>query len=38
MKKDLIGLSFDALQNELVALGEKPFRAKQLWHCIYNKG
>lgn len=38
MKKQLIGLSFEALQEELVALGEKPFRAKQLWHWLYNKG
>ena len=38
MKKELIGLSFEELQNELVALGEKPFRAKQLWHWLYNKG
>lgn len=38
MKKELIGLSFEELQNELISLGEKPFRAKQLWHWIYNKG
>ena len=38
MKKQLIGLSFDDLQAELVSLGEKPFRAKQLWHWLYNKG
>ncbi len=38
MKKELIGLSFDELQKELVSLGEKPFRAKQLWQWIYNKG
>ncbi len=38
MKKELIGLSFEALQEELVSLGEKPFRAKQLWHWLYNKG
>ena len=23
---------------ELAALGEKPFRAKQLWHWIYHQG
>lgn len=36
--KELVGLSFDDLTAELVAMGEKPFRAKQLWHWIYNKG
>ena len=38
MKTELIGLSFDELKDELVRLGEKPFRAKQIWHWIYNKG
>lgn len=38
MKKELIGMSVEALQQELIAMGEKPFRAKQLWHWIYNKG
>ncbi|MBO7245001.1 MAG: 23S rRNA (adenine(2503)-C(2))-methyltransferase RlmN [Alphaproteobacteria bacterium] len=38
MKKELIGLSADALKEEMALLGEKPFRAKQLWHWIYNKG
>ena len=35
---ELIGLSFDEVAAELASLGEKPFRAKQLWHWIYNKG
>jgi 23S rRNA (adenine2503-C2)-methyltransferase len=34
----LIGLSRDELAAEMVAIGEKPFRAKQLWHWIYNRG
>ena len=38
MKKELIGLLPDELKAELVSLGEKPFRAKQLWHWLYNKG
>lgn len=38
MKKELIGLSFENLKSELIALGEQPFRAKQLWHWIYHKG
>lgn len=36
--KELVGLSFEDVAAELAALGEKPFRAKQLWHWIYNKG
>ena len=38
MKKELIGLSFDELKEELVAIGEKAFRAKQLWQWIYYRG
>jgi 23S rRNA (adenine2503-C2)-methyltransferase len=34
----LIGLSRDELAAEMIAIGEKPFRAKQLWHWIYNRG
>ncbi len=37
-KKDLLGLSREELLSELAVLGEKPFRAKQLWQWIYNKG
>ena len=36
--KDLVGLSREALLTEVTALGEKPFRVKQLWQWIYNKG
>ena len=35
---NLIGLSRAELQAELEKLGEKPFRAKQLWHWIYWQG
>jgi len=37
-RKNLVGLSRDELTAEMVAFGEKPFRAKQLWHWIYNRG
>lgn len=37
-RQDLVGLSRDALAEALVAAGEKPFRAKQLWHWIYYRG
>ena len=36
--KNLIGLSKEELAAELSALGEKPFRAKQLWQWIYFRG
>lgn len=37
-KRNLAGLSRAQLTAELAALGEKPFRAKQLWHWIYHRG
>ncbi|GAB6052195.1 23S rRNA (adenine(2503)-C(2))-methyltransferase RlmN [Magnetospira thiophila] len=37
-RTDLLGLTRDQLQAELQAFGEKPFRAKQLWHWIYHQG
>lgn len=36
--KELIGLSKEELAAELAAVGEKPFRAKQLWQWIYFRG
>ncbi len=36
--QNLIGLSRSELTGTLAALGEKPFRAKQLWHWIYHRG
>ena len=37
-KKELIGLSKEELTAELVNIGEKAFRAKQLWQWIYFRG
>lgn len=37
-KQALIGKEYHDLVNTMVELGEKPFRAKQLWHYIYEKG
>jgi len=37
-RRDLVGLSREELVEEMVAIGEKPFRAKQLWHWIYHQG
>ncbi len=37
-KKELIGLSKEELYKELELLGEKSFRAKQLWQWIYFRG
>ena len=37
-RRELVGLSREELTAELVAMGEKPFRAKQLWHWIYHQG
>ena len=34
----LIGLERAELANELAAIGEAPFRARQLWHWIYHRG
>ena len=36
--KELVGLSLEDLKQEMEELGEKAFRAKQLWQWIYNKG
>lgn len=37
-KIELIGLSKDELQKALTDIGEKPFRAKQLWQWLYYFG
>jgi 23S rRNA (adenine2503-C2)-methyltransferase len=37
-RRDLVGLDRDELTATLAAAGEKPFRAKQLWHWIYYRG
>jgi 23S rRNA (adenine2503-C2)-methyltransferase len=36
--KDLVGLSREELAAEMKAIGAEPFRARQLWHWIYNRG
>ena len=38
VRRNLVGLSRAQLAEEMVALGERPFRAKQLWHWIYCRG
>jgi 23S rRNA (adenine2503-C2)-methyltransferase len=37
-RTDLVGLSREELAETVAAAGEKPFRAKQLWHWIYHQG
>ena len=37
-RRELVGLSREELLFELAAIGEKPFRAKQIWHWIYHQG
>ena len=38
IRKNLIGLSRNALEHELAGAGQKPFRARQVWHWIYYRG
>jgi 23S rRNA (adenine2503-C2)-methyltransferase len=37
-RRDLVGMSRAELAAELAAIGEKPFRTKQVWHWIYHQG
>jgi len=37
-RRNLIGLSREELEDELASLGAERFRARQLWHWIYNRG
>ncbi len=37
-RRELVGLTREELIAELAEIGEKPFRAKQLWHWIYHQG
>ena len=37
-KTELIGLSKEELAQQIERIGEKPFRAKQLWQWIYFRG
>ena len=37
-RTDLIGLDKTELTALMASLGEKPFRAKQVWHWLYHRG
>ncbi|MCQ8280073.1 23S rRNA (adenine(2503)-C(2))-methyltransferase RlmN [Acetobacteraceae bacterium KSS8] len=37
-RREIVGLSREELVEALVAVGEKPFRAKQVWHWVYHQG
>ena len=37
-RRHLIGLTRGRLAEEVAALGERPFRVKQLWHWLYCRG
>jgi 23S rRNA (adenine2503-C2)-methyltransferase len=37
-RRELVGLSREELAGEMAAIGEKPFRVKQIWHWIYHQG
>ena len=37
-RRDLVGMDREQLIAEMARIGEKPFRAKQLWHWIYHQG
>ena len=37
-RRDLVGMDRTQLAAEMESIGEKAFRAKQLWHWIYHQG
>lgn len=37
-RMNLIGLSREELADAMASIGEKPFRAKQIWHWLYHQG
>ena len=37
-RKNLVGLSRDELEAEMLSVGLEKFRARQLWHWIYHRG
>ena len=37
-RRELVGLSREELAAEMAAIGEKPFRVKQIWHWVYHQG
>ena len=36
-RKDIRSMDYEQLQQEMAALGEKPFRAKQLYQWMHEK-
>jgi len=38
LHRNLVGLGREALAAEMTEFGAEPFRARQLWHWIYNSG
>lgn len=37
-RTNLIGMSREELADAMVSIGQKPFRAKQMWHWLYHRG
>ena len=37
-RRELVGLTREEIIAALAEIGEKPFRAKQIWHWIYHQG
>src|ERR1700722_17002961 len=37
-RRNLVGLTREELGIELASIGAEKFRARQLWHWIYNRG
>ena len=38
MKINLLGMSLDAMEKFFISMGEKPFRARQTFQWIHQKG
>jgi 23S rRNA (adenine2503-C2)-methyltransferase len=38
LRRNLVGLGRESLAAEMAEFGAEPFRARQLWHWIYNRG
>ncbi len=38
LKINLTALDKESLEKEMIKIGEKPFRAKQIWNWIYARG
>src|SRR6201993_852501 len=38
LRRNLVGLGRESLAAEMAQFGAEPFRARQLWHWIYNRG